>query len=165
MNEDTIKLQNFILEEFDDSKKDHWQLKRELIQNEDSYLISRDIDNFIKRNNVLHQQDNITNTFSIIYDGIYIGIAFLNYHPEEIREGIVLEEEIEIGLGLLPVFRDKHLGSLFEREFCEYLLEKYPQFNEVVARIENDNTRSIKAANYAGFEHINGDEYHFKRKI
>ena len=81
MNEDTIKLQNFILEEFDDSKKDHWQLKRELIQNEDSYLISRDIDNFIKRNNALHQQDNITNTFSIIYDGIYIGIAFLNYHP------------------------------------------------------------------------------------
>ena len=75
----------------------------------------------------------------------------------------ILSEEIEIGLGILPEFRGKHLGSQFEKEFSEYLLNKYPQFNEVVARIDNNNLKSINAVKKAGFEHIEGEEYHFKR--
>ena len=72
-------------------------------------------------------------------------------------------KEIEIGLGILPEFRGKHLGSQFEKEFSEYLLNKYPQFDEVVARIENTNLNSINAVKKAGFEHIKDDEYHFKK--
>lgn len=33
---------------------------------------------------------------------------------------------------------------LFEKEFSEYLLEKYKNFNEVVVRVSDDNIRSRK---------------------
>lgn len=73
-----------------------------------------------------------------------------------------MEEEIEIGTGLLPIFRGKHLGSKLERELSIKLLDKYPRFSTIVARIGDDNIKSIKAAENAGFEHISDDEYHFK---
>ena len=107
--------------------------------------------------------NNITNCYIVKYNDELIGLSFLNYHPEEKRDNKLLKEEIEIGLGILPEFRGKHLGSQFEKEFSEYLLNKYPQFDEVVARIENTNVKSINAVKKAGFEHIKDEEYHFRK--
>ena len=47
----------------------------------------------------------------------------------------MLPEEIEIGLGLLPEYRGKRFGTLFEKEFSEYLLNKYQNFNEIVLEL------------------------------
>lgn len=157
-------LKNFILEEFSFDNLKHLKLEKQIIESDGSNLISSDIDNYIKRNIEFRKKDNITNTYVISYQNKLIGLAFLNYHPEETRDNIILEEEIEIGLGLLPMNRDKHLGSKLEQEFSEKLLEMYPQFDFIVARINNENYRSIKAAKNAGFIHINEDEYHFNRK-
>ncbi len=93
-----------------------------------------------------------------------IGLSFLNFHPEEKRDNEILLEEIEIGLGLLSECRGKGLGSLFEKESSEYLLNLYPQFNEVVARIDEDNISSISSIKKAGFDKIKDTEYHYKRK-
>lgn len=56
-----------------------------------------------------------------------------------------------------------HLGNLIEKELCEKLLELYPRFDYIVARIDNDNIISIKSALKSGFEYYKDDEYHFKR--
>ena len=148
---------------FDLENKEHLTLLERTIKSNGSELISGDIKRFVERNIELNKKDNITNCYIIENNNSFIGLAFLNYHPEEKRDEKILSEEIEIGLGILPEFRGKHLGSQFEKEFSEYLLNKYPQFNEVVARIDNNNIKSINAVKKAGLEHIDGEEYHFKR--
>lgn len=158
-----MKLNNFGLITFDLENKEHLILLEKIIKSNGSELISGDIKRFVERNIELNKKDNITNCYIIENNNSFIGLAFLNYHPEEKRNEKLLLEEIEIGLGILPEFRGKHLGSQFEKEFSEYLLNKYPQFNEVVARIDNNNLKSINAVKKAGFEHIEGEEYHFKR--
>lgn len=158
-----MKLNNFDLITFDLENKEHLILLEKIIKSNGSELISGDIKRFVERNIELNKKDNITNCYIIENNNSFIGLAFLNYHPEEKRDEKILSEEIEIGLGILPEFRGKHLGSQFEKEFSEYLLNKYPQFNEVVARIDNNNLKSMKAVKKAGFEHIEGEEYHFKR--
>lgn len=158
-----MKLNNFDLIAFDLENKEHLTLLERTIKSNGSELISGDIKRFVERNIELNKKDNITNCYIIENNNSFIGLAFLNYHPEEKRDEKILSEEIEIGLGILPEFRGKHLGSQFEKEFSEYLLNKYPQFNEVVARIDNNNLKSINAVKKAGFEHIEGEEYHFKR--
>ena len=158
-----MKLNNFDLITFDLENKEHLTLLERTIKSNGSELISGDIKRFVERNIELNKKDNITNCYIIENNNSFIGLAFLNYHPEEKRDEKILSEEIEIGLGILPEFRGKHLGSQFEKEFSEYLLNKYPQFNEVVARIENTNIKSINAAKKAGFEHTKDDEYHFKK--
>lgn len=158
-----MKLNNFDLITFDLENKEHLTLLERTIKSNGSELISGDIKRFVERNIELNKKDNITNCYIIENNNSFIGLAFLNYHPEEKRNEKLLLEEIEIGLGILPEFRGKHLGSQFEKEFSEYLLNKYPQFNEVVARIDNNNLKSINAVKKAGFEHIEGEEYHFKR--
>lgn len=158
-----MKINNFDLITFDLENKEHLTLLEKIIKSNGSELISGDIKRFVERNIELNKKDNITNCYIIENNNSFIGLAFLNYHPEEKRNEKTLSEEIEIGLGILPEFRGKHLGSQFEKEFSEYLLNKYPQFNEVVARIDNNNLKSINAVKKAGFEHIEGEEYHFKR--
>lgn len=158
-----MKINNFDLIAFDLENKEHLTLLEKIIKSNCSELISGDIKRFVERNIELNKKDNITNCYIIENNNSFIGLAFLNYHPEEKRDEKILSEEIEIGLGILPEFRGKHLGSQFEKEFSEYLLNKYPQFNEVVARIDNNNLKSINAVKKAGFEHIEGEEYHFKR--
>lgn len=158
-----MKLNNFDLITFDLENKEHLTLLERTIKSNGSELISGDIKRFVERNIELNKKDNITNCYIVENNNSFIGLAFLNYHPEEKRNEELLSEEIEIGLGILPEFRGKHLGSQFEKEFSEYLLNKYPQFNEVVARIGNNNLKSINAVKKAGFEHIEGEEYHFKR--
>lgn len=158
-----MKLNNFDLITFDLENKEHLTLLERTIKSNGSELISGDIKRFVERNIELNKKDNITNCYIVENNNSFIGLAFLNYHPEEKRNEELLSEEIEIGLGILPEFRGKHLGSQFEKEFSEYLLNKYPQFNEVVARIDNNNLKSINAVKKAGFEHIEGEEYHFKR--
>ena len=158
-----MKMDNFELIEFNLSDKEHLIFLENMIKSDGSELISGDIKRFVERNIELKKKDNITNCYIIKYNNELIGLSFLNYHPEEKRDNKLLKEEIEIGLGILPEFRGKHLGSQFEKEFSEYLLNKYPQFDEVVARIENTNLNSINAVKKAGFEHIKDDEYHFKK--
>lgn len=152
-------LEDFILEQFNFRNEEHLKLKDDLIFSENSELISKDINNYIIRTLECRQSDNISNVFVTFYKSIPIGISFINYHPEE--RGLV--QEIEIGLGLLPIFRGQHLGSLLEKQLCNELLKIYPQFSEIVCRIDNSNISSIKAAKLAGFEHIKDDEYHYKR--
>ena len=155
---------NFLLNEFNFDNIEHLLLLEKVIHSSDSELISKDIRNYISRNSELNKKDHITNTFVVEKDNLMIGLAFLNYHPEESRVNELLKEEIEIGLGLLDEFRGSGFGSLFENEFSNLLLNIYPQFNEVIARIDNNNIKSIKSAEKAGFIHKKNDEYIFKRK-
>ncbi len=154
---------NFELIIFNLENKEHLIFLDKMINSPNSELISSDLKRFVERNIKKNKEDNITNCYIVKYNNELIGLSFLNYHPKEKRNNEILLEEIEIGFGLLPEFRGKGLGSLFEKEFSEYLLNLYPQFNEIVARVEEDNISSINALKKAGFERYKDDEYHYKK--
>ena len=158
-NKSKLEINGFTLESFDYSNSKHIHLLRQMEKMEDVNLISSNIEAFIKKNILLNQKDSISNAFAINYNGELIGLAFINYHEKEED----LPEEIEVGLGILPEFRNLHLGTEIEKNLCDKLLEQHPNLNYIVGRIDQDNSNSIKAANRAGFEHIKDDEYHYKR--
>ena len=157
-------MKDFKIINFDLENIEHIKLLNNFISSPESELVSSNVSRFVIRNLELNKKDNITNVFIINNDNNKIGLAFLNYHPEKECNGVMLPEEIEIGLGLLPEYRGKHFGTLFEKEFSEYLLDKYQNFNEVVARVDADNIKSKTAVMNSGFVHIQDDEYHYKRK-
>ena len=159
-----LKLEDFLLEEYDDTDVKHRILKNRIIKMKDSKLISEDINRYIRRNIELGKTDHITATYVVIKDNDYIGLAFVNYHPDKVDNNRFYPEEIEVGLGLLEEFRGNSLGSLLEQELSEKLLSIYPQFDLITARVGKENIASIKSGEKAGFEWANGDEYHYKRK-
>ena len=96
--------------QFDYNDNNHIKLERDIINSDYSNLISRDIDTFIKRNLMFSKDNNITNVYVINYENNLIGLAFVNFHKEEIIDGKHYDDEIEIGCGLHPDYIDKHLG-------------------------------------------------------
>jgi len=159
-----MKTNSFEFEKIDLSNQSHIICKNELISSDNSEFVSKDINNYINRNFELGNKDKITATYVVNYKDNQVGLAFVNYHPEIEREGKILEEEIEIGLGIINKYRGMHLGKLIEKELCDKLLELYPRFDYIVARIDNDNIISIKSAIKSGFEYYKNDEYRYKRK-
>ena len=157
-------LDNFILEPYEENNSFHLELKNSIISMEDSFLISKDIDTYIRRNFELGKMDNITQTCAIVYNNSYIGLAFINYHPKETIKSVDYDEEIEIGIGILPSFRGKGLGSQVEKELSEKILSMHSNIDFIVARTEKNNVASIKMGKKAGFNHIKDDEYHYVRK-
>lgn len=161
----TIKLDNFILKEFDINDKNDLIFLDKLIKSNNSELFCRDIKKFILTNIDRRKEDSITNSYICFKDNEDIGLATVNYHPKEDK----FNEEIEIGLILLDCARGKGYGSIIERKLSEKLLEMYPRFNMVVGRIDKDNLPSLKAVQNAGFEYVssnekyNSDEYVFRR--
>ena len=159
-----MKTKHFEFLQFNFNNENHIKVEKDIINSDYSDLISRDIDRFIKRNLQLHNENEITNAYVIKYENDLIGLAFVNFHKEEIIDDKHYDDEIEIGCGLCPNYIGKHLGPIIENELAEKELELHPEFDFIVSRIDNSNIRSIKSANKAGFEHLNDDEYIFKRR-
>ena len=57
-----MRLDSFVLEKYDLKNAIHVRMKDDLILSPDSFLISRDIDNFIRKNIALGDSDGITAT-------------------------------------------------------------------------------------------------------
>lgn len=158
-----MKTKHFEFIQFDFNNKEHLKLEKDIINSDYSNLISEDIDRFIRRNLTLHKENDITNIYIIRYKDNLVGLAFVNYHGEITIEGKHYNDEIEIGCGLHPNYIGKNLGSIIEYELADMELKLHPEFSFIVARIDDNNIRSIKAANKAGFIHTKDDEYIYKR--
>lgn len=158
-----MKTEHFEFIQFDFDNLEHIKLEEDIINAEYADLISRDIDAFIRKNLNLNKENPITNVFVVKNDAGLIGLAFVNFHGEEIIDGKHYDDEIEIGCGLHPDFMNKHLGSIVEYELADLELKLNPEFDSIVARIDDDNIRSIKAVAKAGFVHTTEDYYVFKR--
>lgn len=163
-NNQTINTKNFCLKAFDISNQQHQDIKNILESSKEANQISSNIENFITNNLLRNKIDGISNVYIIYYDNSPIGILFTNHHPEEEQEGKLLPAEIEICLGIIPHYQNKHLGQFLENEISKKLLEIYPSIPFIVADISPDNIKSKKAALKAGFTYFEGNQYHYNRK-
>lgn len=160
MENNRINLETFILEILDDNKIQHHELKQKIINSDDIELLTKDLNKFIIINTYkVKETYGLGEVYAINYMSEYIGLLFENYHPKLEK----LPEEIELSIYLLGDYRAKHLGSSILKEFSDYLLNLYSQFDKIVVRIEKTNVRSIKSALRAGFEE-ESNEFSYKRR-
>ena len=163
-NTTEINTKNFRLKVFDIFNQKHQKTKNILTESKEASKISSNLDNFIINNLKRNEKDGISNTYVIYYENAVIGILFTNFHPEEEMDGKILPDEIEICLGIIPEYQNKHLGQVLENEISTKLLEIYPKVSFIVASIKDENIRSKKAALNAGYTYFEGDQYHFNRR-
>lgn len=163
-NTTEINTKNFRLKVFDIFNQEHQKIKNILTESKEASKISSNLDNFIINNLKRNEKDGISNTYVIYYENAVIGILFTNFHPEEEMDGKILPDEIEICLGIIPEYQNKHLGQVLENEISTKLLEIYSKVSFIVASIKDENIRSKKAALNAGYTYFEGDQYHFNRR-
>lgn len=155
---------NFCFKGFDIFNPEHQNIKDILKEFKGTSEISSNLDNFIINNLKRNEEDGISNTYVIYYINKPIGILFTNFHPEEEFDGKMLPDEIEICLGIIPEYQNKHLGQTLEREISIKLLEMYPNVSFIVADVRSDNVKSKKAVLNAGYTYFEGNQYHFNRR-
>ena len=155
---------NFCFKVYDVLNSEHLTIKDILKKFKDVSEISSNLDDFIANNLIRNKDDGISNTYVIYYMNNPIGILFTNFHPEEEFDGKMLPDEIEICLGIIPEYQNKHLGQTLEREISIKLLEMYPNVSFIVADVRSDNIKSKMAVLNAGYTYFEGNQYHFTRK-
>lgn len=163
-NTTEINTKNFRLKVFDIFNQEHQKIKNILTESKEASKISSNLDNFIINNLKRNEKDGISNTYVIYYENAMIGILFTNFHPEEEIDGKMLPNEIEICLGIIPEYQNKHLGQALENEISTKLLEIYPRVSFIVADVSDDNIKSKKAILKAGYTYFYGNQYHFNRR-
>ena len=94
-------------------------------------------------------ENHIDEMYMAIKNGEYVGFISLS----------VIENRYEVSIGLLPKFRGENLAVLLTTDFVEHVFEWYPELDEVYAKIDPNNTASIKAAINSGFEQGYGGRY------
>ena len=155
---------DFCFKVYDVLNSEHLNIKDILKKLKDVSEISSNLDDFIENNLIRIKDDGISNTYVIYYMNNPIGILFTNFHPAEEIDGKMLPDEIEICLGIIPKYQNKHLGQTLEREISIKLLEMYPSIPFIVADISPDNIKSKKAVLNAGYTYFEGNQYHYNRK-
>ena len=155
---------NFCFKVYDVLNPEHLNIKDTLKKFKDASEICSNLDDFIANNLIRNKDDGISNTYVIYYMNNPIGILFTNFHPEEEFDGKMLPDEIEICLGIIPEYQNKHLGQTLEREISIKLLEMYPNVSFIVADVRSDNIKSKMAVLNAGYTYFEGNQYHFTRK-
>lgn len=155
---------NFCFKVYDVLNSEHLNIKDILKKFKDASEICFNLDDFIANNLIRNKDDGISNTYVIYYMNNPIGILFTNFHPAEEIDGKMLPDEIEICLGIIPRYQNKHLGQTLEREISIKLLEMYPTISFIVASIKDENIRSKKAILNAGYTYFEGNQYHFNRR-
>lgn len=65
----------------------------------------------------------------------------------------------ELVIGILPEMRGHHHSSVLYREYTQYVLDSYQEYNEIYAHIWPENTYSQVNAEMAGFKRLDEKMY------
>jgi len=141
-----LELDNFLLEEYDESNVEHKSLVIEL-DNEHSYL-----------GDVLYRIESIKEQYSeqpMEFNHCYI--VYYNDYPIGLITISKLLNDYEICYGILPKYRKQYLASLLLQEFSYKMLDDFNY--ELSLFISSENIGSKKTAELAGYEKVNFLKY------
>lgn len=145
-----IKLNSFLLEQYDPLIDDHLAFFKELWNDDNSkkYLYNRD--EFI--NNIMKHENIFDSIYLAIINNQIIGFVSLYscYNTYEVCDGI------------LPKFRGKGYSNLLIKEWTDYIF-KTTSLTKLYAYIDESNIASIKGAIKNGFI-LNKNKEYIKQK-
>ena len=138
-----LKLASFLLEEYDESIIDH-KIVAIKLDNENSFLgcVTRHIEKL--------NENKLKN------DCAYV--AYYNDTPIGFISIRALKENYEIRYGILPEYRNQHLGTLLLKEFSNKMFEN-PNISELNIFINSANIASRKLALQVGYEKVTSVKY------
>ena len=114
-----IKLDDFILELYNNKNQNHVVLTEKLINSKNSKIVY-DINQILVNIKKSNKEDYISDAYAVQYRGNLIGLVFVNYN-----------EEIELRVGLIDEYKDMNLEVLLEKELSKKLLEIHPRFDYI----------------------------------
>lgn len=148
-----ITLDFFELEEYSNVNKNHKLVIEELMMDRRVQEFLGDIRFMIAMINKRRDENHIDNMYIARKNGEYVGFISLS----------IIEDRYEVSIGLLPKFRGQNLAYLLTQDFCDYVLEWYPDIDNIYARIKTNNVGSIKAAEMSGFKKDEDGRYVYSR--
>lgn len=140
-----MKLDNFILEEYNRFDNVHNEVLNTLYKDENAKKYLGNIMYLIERINQRKEEDKC-NAFYI---------AFYNDEPVGHISLTKIEDSYQVSISILPNYRKQHMAALLTQEFSEKIFEKYPYIDKLDAIIDRKNIGSIKSALLAGYEEEN----------
>ena len=147
-----IRLESFILEEFNEESKDYFNIVRKFDMDEqiNKYIIATE-DSF----------SDIVHYYNLYNDSIYNSIYLVKLLDGQIIGSIELDgkkDNLYINYCILKKFRNNGYCTRLLREITMYLLRKVKSISLL---IKEDNEKSKKLALKNGYNNVGYDEYGF----
>ena len=147
-----IRLESFILEEFNEESKDYFNIVRKFDMDEqiNKYIIATE-DSF----------SDIVHYYNLCNDSIYNSIYLVKLLNGQIIGSIELDgkkDDLYINYCVLKKFRNNGYCTRLLREITMYLLR---EVKSISLLIKEDNEKSKKLALKNGYNNVGYDEYGF----
>ena len=147
-----IRLENFILEEFNEENNDYFNIVRKFDMDEqiNKYIIATE-DSF----------SDIVHYYNLCNDSIYNSIYLVKLLNGQIIGSIELDgkkDDLYINYCVLKKFRNNGYCTRLLREITMYLLR---EVKSISLLIKEDNEKSKKLALKNGYNNVGYDEYGF----
>lgn len=149
----TLKLDNFILEEFDKNNFEHKSTIIELQNDKLAQMYLGDLDYSLIRIEQRHEENKKNKAYIAYYNNEAVGYISLS----------CMSNDYEISYGILPKYRKQNLGALLLDEFSEKIFDIYLDIDKLSLQINKQNIGSIKLARLADYEKENITKYTRKR--
>ena len=144
-----IELNNFTLEEYDKTNKDHYSTIIKLGNDLTLQSYLGDMQFFI--DNLM--ENRIRNNFDQIY------IIYRKDTPLGFISLSDMHNEVEVCYGILSEFRMKGIATAVLKEFSNYLFKNNKNLRDLFLFINKENKASIQVARKSGFTKINSIKY------
>lgn len=148
-----MELDFFKLEEFSTVNKNHVNLIEELMRDSNVKEFLGNIKFMIQMIYKRKDENHRDNMYIAKKNGEYIGFISLS----------IIEDRYEVSIGILPEFRGQNLGYLLTQDFIEHVFIKYPEIDNIYARINSNNEASKKTALLSGFVLDEDGRYVYQR--
>lgn len=148
-----MKLDNFILEEYDNTKEDHKRTILEISSDAEGRMYLGDLRTTVDCIKGFGDNESFNCVYIAYYNDTAVGFISISENCD-----------YEICSGIRPKYRGEHLGALLLQEFSEKIFEKYNEVDELKLYIDNTNISSIKSAKLVGYEEIENEIYSLRRR-
>lgn len=147
-----LELDNFMLYEYDDSNE-HQNVILGISSNDPKRFLGD-----LRRHIAMINRRKDENYLNCAYIAYYKGFESTEDYPIGFIGLSYINNNYEVSSGILPQFRKQNLASLLLEEFSEKLLEE-KIVDELVIKIDPNNTGSKKVADLVGYEQIDSQTY------
>lgn len=151
-----IELNTFTLEEYSEYKIQHNEVLRKLALDESCKKYLGDITFSINQIKKRQEEDFYSHDCAYIVYKSDTPIGYFSMTRNEI--------DYELSCGILPEFRNGNLASMLLQQFTYEIFDIYPDIDKLKLKIEADNIRSRKVAEFVGYEKEGITTYTSKRK-
>lgn len=149
-----INIGTFSLEIYDENNETHKEYVEKFESDKDFNTYAEEFWSLLSNVNYAKKQGKYSEIYFAYIDEKIVGMIGL----------IWVLGSPELVMGILPEMRGNHYSSVLLREYTNYVLETYKEYNELYAYVNPNNVHSQENVEMAGFIRLN-EEMYIKTRI